>query len=1308
MVEENQSAVLEQTSEISEIIAVETESPVEIFDPATLAPPPAEPPQFSRTALAWLSAMPKSPDTSDLFNLNVDNLAVKVVREILENHNFEFQLETTHPAAEWFNHFYFESKNRERVFGSKNFGFGYPFILAEIGGHQIAAPMFFWQLGLEPHPQYPDNWTISRQPHHQIVPNYPLFRLVDALHGTNFYQKIRKLAANRQMSTAILSEFSDGIRLLLGLEEQGLTLSILPMPSQNEANFYAKTGVIHWSGVLGIFPNVPISMANVAPGEVEILASEIKDWKHQFSALPLDPSQREVLKSAQENRLTVVEGASGSGKTYTISAIISNALSNGKKCLVVSHNLNALRRAQRFLLEKGFGDLSFVIRDTEADSLMLADMLRAAAENKTKHPFEAESFTTLLNKCRRDTQKLDEAWRTLHTPVFGEQSFRETVGRFMRANRTVGKELLLSQLQPSDFEFSKTEFDKITEAIRSSEPLFRKFPTLGHPLSKLQNHFFTENNPEKGLGLARAHTRMLLEKATALHHQFISKSSDYTESLTEIYSDHYAKLAILAKRVRENLEDGINRYGQDFASPASVTEKLASNFSSKYKEITAAKEKIAQDFDAMRKMHASRKYFDFDFPANFDLRNIPKIAEITESFDASLRLWRKRIPATVREDLRRLNQKSIHFGIDFKNEVHELETSLDTFLTDFNQTGLYLDEQKHEMLTVPKRQQFLESEIEKLEETQFYLRDFPDFYVWQKHWLSLDPASQKVVAALCKIKPKNWVAAFESWYLHHLLTGEFSEKLVWDDETLENLSKNHPELQRKLPFQIAAMWQKRKVEALKKMKSEDPESYKTWFGKNNRTLFASQPAENLFKKHLFALTETLPVLLVPPNVALDVMRNSDLKFDLILVDEGHNIMKQKGYHAFEMAKNIVLFGDSKQDMTPLADDDILEFCKKIGAKTLTLDYQHQHCPEEWIDFNKIAFETPFKRIPSNLSAHGVTAIENVGGRFDEISKTNEAEARQIINWLNLIEQTPQKTFPVVGIACATVQQRDLIAGQLLKIRQRKAAGHEKIQQLHLNGLGVYQFSELQGQHVDVLLVSLVHGLTDVSGGLTEDLDFWNTQLGINQLHIVLTRATERIYIAHSLPDGLGKALAADGSGAKSNDSSTGSLAGKNHRGTAILSNLVAFAELNEKGETEAAAELLENMKSKLDYPEEYYPSDIFMEEVEIALQPYFEPGRIQRNATIAGVTVPLLVQSQGESSFGDAHEPQHFSILLFDGVLAKTDTPSYEWEGRLQKYFQKHKIEYVPTLSVQWWKSPKQEARKLAGRIISKEGGTDN
>jgi hypothetical protein len=556
------------------------------------------------------------------------------------------------------------------------------------------------------------------------------------------------------------------------------------------------------------------------------------------------------------------------------------------------------------------------------------------------------------------------------------------------------------------------------------------------------------------------------------------------------------------------------------------------------------------------------------------------------------------------------------------------------------------------------------------------LRDFDDFYIWQKHWLSLGPAAQKTVRTLCKIKPQNWQAAFESWYLHHLLQKEFRPDFLWDEDTLTNVSIYGRELRQMLPAQISTLWQDRKNAALRAMKSSYSTEYKNWFGKDNRKLSANLKAEELFHKHILPLTDTLPVLLTTPEVALDVVQLSNMQYDVVLVDEAHNIAKQECYHLFDMAKHLVVFGDACQDMTPFAEDDILEFCKGIGAKTLHLDYQHQDTPEGWIRFNKIAFGTPFKRTPSGRSALDSTVVVNVEGRYDETAGTNEAEARQIIDWLNLIEPTSSNMYPVVGIACATVQQRDLISAQLLRIRQKKMAGWEKIQQLYLNGLGVYQFAELQGQHVDVLLLSLTHGTTDAHGSLTRHLHFWNSQLGFNQLHVVLTRATQKFYIAHSIPEGLHSVLAAD----------------KTFIGTCILSHLVTFADFLQRGERDAAEEQLNKMKKLLAYEDSFFEPTVFGEEVELALRPYFEQNQMKRSAMAVGVRVPLFIQGKGAS--------EQSSVLAFDGVLAKTTLPSYEWEEKLGQYFKQQGISFVPVLSAQWWRSPKQEARKLASRLL--------
>ncbi|MBK7937012.1 MAG: PhoH family protein [Lewinellaceae bacterium] len=373
-------------------------------------------PSYSGAALEWLSALPNEPTRADLTAIDPD-LAISCIHALVENDRFERAVQSNFPAGEWLNHFYFEVRNREKVFGTKNLGIGYPYVLARLGGYEVAAPLFVWQFQLEPHAQHVDEWLVQRNDSHLILPNYPFFHLLDALNGTDFSRRARQLSEGNALNNKNFDDLCEGVRLMLGLVEDGLPLSIQPFPSNGTAKTHITEGRLLWSAVAGVFPTLPRTTVTHPPAVAPDLTADGADWKHTFTMLPLDPSQRSVLHAMQHNALTVVEGASGTGKTYLISAIVMNALSHGKKCLVVSKSINALRRSQKFLLEKGFGDVSFVIRDIGGDQLMLADMLRMASENKNKALYNEELFKTVLNKTQREQRKLDDAWEELHTPL---------------------------------------------------------------------------------------------------------------------------------------------------------------------------------------------------------------------------------------------------------------------------------------------------------------------------------------------------------------------------------------------------------------------------------------------------------------------------------------------------------------------------------------------------------------------------------------------------------------------------------------------------------------------------------------------------------------------------------------------------------------------------------------------------------------------------------------------------------------------------------------------------------------------------
>ncbi|MFZ4633622.1 MAG: hypothetical protein ACOYNO_05375 [Saprospiraceae bacterium] len=116
--------------------------------------------EYSGAAQTWLHATPAPPDVCDLFALNDEqDFAVRCIKMITENRPFALPVQTEHYSMRWFNHFYFEARNREKVFGTRNLGIGYPFVMGRIGTQDVQAPLWVYQIALEPDAQHPDQWA---------------------------------------------------------------------------------------------------------------------------------------------------------------------------------------------------------------------------------------------------------------------------------------------------------------------------------------------------------------------------------------------------------------------------------------------------------------------------------------------------------------------------------------------------------------------------------------------------------------------------------------------------------------------------------------------------------------------------------------------------------------------------------------------------------------------------------------------------------------------------------------------------------------------------------------------------------------------------------------------------------------------------------------------------------------------------------------------------------------------------------------------------------------------------------------------
>lgn len=99
-----------------------------------------------------------------------------------------------------------------------------------------------------------------------------------------------------------------------------------------------------------------------------------------------DESQMFAIRSAIEGKSFVLHGPPGTGKSQTITAIISNALARGKKVLFVAEKMAALEVVENRLAALGLGTFCLEIHSTKATKNHVLEQIQAAAEiGKTPH-----------------------------------------------------------------------------------------------------------------------------------------------------------------------------------------------------------------------------------------------------------------------------------------------------------------------------------------------------------------------------------------------------------------------------------------------------------------------------------------------------------------------------------------------------------------------------------------------------------------------------------------------------------------------------------------------------------------------------------------------------------------------------------------------------------------------------------------------------------------------------------------------------------------------------------------------------------
>lgn len=134
-------------------------------------------------------------------------------------------------------------------------------------------------------------------------------------------------------------------------------------------------------------------------------------WPHNIEVLPLTDGQREIRSSARSTPLTVVTGPPGTGKSYTIAALVIDHLLAGRRVLVTSGTEKAVQNVVEKLREIA-GPMTVAAGGGRQRMLELAeflnDVMGPGSPVKTYGEDEIESQASQYQSLRQQIDELEQ------------------------------------------------------------------------------------------------------------------------------------------------------------------------------------------------------------------------------------------------------------------------------------------------------------------------------------------------------------------------------------------------------------------------------------------------------------------------------------------------------------------------------------------------------------------------------------------------------------------------------------------------------------------------------------------------------------------------------------------------------------------------------------------------------------------------------------------------------------------------------------------------------------------------------------
>ncbi len=1087
-----------------------------------------------------------------------------------------------HKLEKRLNHLVNQDREHFLEFGQQNFSFGYPLLIKHDRKditRIIKAPLVIWNLSIQRSEHSKNSWLISREEDAPIKANELLASHIGKDENLEFPQLSEIALEDGLIDLNELIGFCREVLSKLGSDFECQELSVGKCPDSKELEIIhngdndKRNAWILFGGIFGLYksPKEAIIQATqqIANKAQQITDSTLDlepDRTSTISSVDTNPSQEQIINTLESDEIKLIQGPPGTGKSQSITAIISNALANENKCLLICEKKVALEVVYNNLIEVGLDDFTVLIDDVNKDRRSIIEKARRIHGQQTSgdsNTLDWSEFSSYLQEFSDNKQIYNNQHKETLKQVLGSKSRKDLIGHLLKHSRSDLTTVATERLQQLNLEFSNQEYIDILRQLKDAQTLYTRISPQSHKLFSSINNDFLTNNPhlttaihekckttiDNCLNISRSVSSFLNNQSILANFALMKDSLARfnTEQLAALKQQAESFLGIL---------DGIVAAMQNFQhnnpqiSYQMMTRRkiwpIIGNRSAQNKIISKQRDYLGQQFKSLKQIKDQAGAAGYTFP------NLTQYQQ-SDSFEHFINTGN-----TTRAEVQTLleNLSSVLNTRQYLQESGEyLQNTIDA---DY----LLQSDGKECVLGEFVNIEALKASYNKLasyfEACQKYFHEFSDFYRWRLIINRCNAASLEILRALTESKlPINrWVEWFESWYYREVLLRHESlseSGFHISDDQLRKLIELNSKLMSLQFKKISSLWHNQRLNAFKSLSAADINFNSLY---NLRGSKRSGGRRNSLRKIIekdFALfTSIFPVVLTNPSVACTLFASQVQAFDYVVFDEASQLRIEDTFANLLMGKRKIISGDEHQ-MPPsnyfwsegakvesgiledeheeseflATSESLLKYIEDLmpdKKHKSYLDYHYRSRHPDLIAFSNAAiYGGNLITIPPKQDYHAIN-FKNIGGRYydssygSDLKNTNKDEAIEILRILREeIKPDSKGKYPSVGIVTFNISQRDLIYDLVSKESTENKAFADKLHGLKDSGLFIRSLENVQGDEKDFIIISTTFGKKE-DGSFRQNFGHINWAEGYKLLNVLITRTKWRLYVRTSIPE----------------------------------------------------------------------------------------------------------------------------------------------------------------------------------------------